>query len=60
MFTLNAERLDDITNTLINGLITDGAHHKQWYLERALQLLAGDDFYKDAETEFEWEEGIPS
>ncbi len=45
----------------ISGLLTDGGHHKQWYLERILldlgvdlvelkRELAGDDY--------EWEPGI--
>lgn len=45
----------------IKGLLTDGAHHKQWYLEEILKAIGYD--LKDIEKELEeddygWEKGI--
>jgi len=39
--------------------MTDGAHHKQWYLERILELLApkNEDIEKTRDK-LGWEEGI--
>lgn len=46
----------------VSGLLTDGAHHKQWCLEEALQAL-GVDLCKLRETlqgmDYDWEDGIP-
>lgn len=33
--------MDDLVNHLINGLYTDGSHHKQWYLEKAIEMATG-------------------
>ena len=52
---------DRIKDLCINGLITDGGHHKQWYLEEILKTL---DFnLKDIRKElnkddYDWDEGI--
>lgn len=51
-----------IKELCINGLLTDGHHHKQWYLEEILKVL---DFnLKDIRKElnkddYDWEDGIP-
>lgn len=50
--------LDRVTALLIEGLITDGGHHKQYYMEEALEELTGEKFYGEAKEEFQWEEGI--
>ena len=50
---------NEIASVLINGLTTDGAHHKQYALDRALMRIFDDAFYEDAKKEFKWEEGIP-
>ena len=55
---LNTERLDKIAAILLLGLTTDGAHHKQWSLEEALRLLAGESFVNGAREEFCFEQGI--
>lgn len=47
----------------IHGLLTDGGHHKQWYLERILEALNVNltqlriDLVKDG---YDWDEGIAS
>jgi len=52
-----------IRELCVEGLNTDGAHHKQWYLEEILKVLGYNP--KDLKTEYEifcdisWEEGIP-
>ena len=36
----NIKKLEeDIRNLCIDALITDGGHHKQWYIERILEKL---------------------
>ena len=58
--------LDDNTaiklyNLAVDGLLTDGGHHKQWYLEQILVTL-GIDLDKLRESlnvgGYDWEEGI--
>lgn len=47
---------------LIDALIQDGAHHKQWYIEQALKTLGYDLDVLKAELiaeDYEWEPGIP-
>ena len=51
---------DEAVKELILGLTTDGAHHKQYYLESALRALVEDEWVDNAKAEFQWEEGIPS
>ena len=36
----------------------DGAHHKQWCLERAFRGLCLDEYVDRAKRHFEWEEGV--
>lgn len=50
--------LDPVTKALLHGLITDGAHHKQWALEQAFRALCMDDYVDQAKAEFQWEDGI--
>ena len=52
--------LDKIVHTLIEGLLTDGGHHKQFYLEEALRLFCCESWVDEANSELEWEDGIPS
>ena len=47
---------------LVDGLIIDGGHHKQWFLEEALKLLGYDlvKLRKEMnERDYDWEDGIP-
>lgn len=57
---------DRILNIAWSGLYTDGAHHKQWHLERILTVMGHDlndlrerycNTGKDDST-YEWEPGI--
>lgn len=41
---------------ILDGLSTDGGHHKQWYLEQILIKLGFD--LKALKKELDWEEGI--
>jgi len=50
--------LDETVKIILEGLITDGAHHKQWYLEQVLQSLVEPEYYETCRKEFEWDEGI--
>ena len=50
-----------IKELCIGGLLTDGGHHKQWYLEEILKTL-GFDLIKLREEliaeDYDWEDGI--
>ncbi len=43
---------------IIDGLHTDGGHHKQWYLELILQLICTNEEYEKIKETEGWEEGI--
>jgi len=49
---------DKVVKALLEGLTTDGAHHKQWALEKAFRALCQDDYVDEARAEFCWDEGI--
>ena len=51
--------LDKAVACLLNGLNTDGGHHKQYEMEEALRLICGDRWTNEAKEEFQWENGIP-
>jgi len=51
---------DEVVKLIIKGLITDGAHHKQYYLEEAFRALCEDEYVDEAKRKFEWQNGIPS
>lgn len=55
-----SKHLDRVVVHLLAGLTTDGAHHKQYYLEQALRTLCTDDYVKQAKDNFGWDDGIPS
>jgi len=57
---LTEDILHEVCEELISGLVYDGAHHKQYYLEQALLLLRGDDGFSALKTEHKWEDGIPA
>lgn len=38
------KRLDKVAVKLLNALEADGAHHKQYFIEQALEELMGSDF----------------
>ena len=50
---------DKIVKLIIEGLMTDGAHHKQWYLEEAFRALCEDKYVNEAKDEFQWKQGTP-
>jgi len=50
--------LDKAVAILLEGLQTDGAHHKQAAMEQALSIICGDDWLAETHAEFQWEEGI--
>lgn len=52
--------LDRIVVELMTGLMTDGAHYKQHYLESALRMLCDDKYVDSAKEELKWDSGIPS
>jgi hypothetical protein len=50
--------MDEVVKLIIEGLITDGAHHKQWYLEQIFKAICEDEYVETTRKEFTWEEGI--
>jgi len=46
-----------VAEYLITGLMADGAHHKQFYLEQAFRALCTDEYVDKAKEEFGWEDG---
>jgi len=48
--------LQKITSHLIEGLTTDGAHHKQYHLEEALRLLVEEEF-EETKKDWGWDDG---
>ena len=59
---------EEIKDLCVDGLMTDGEHHKQWFLEEILKKL-GFDLVKisrdiieeegEDSDEYEWARGIP-
>jgi hypothetical protein len=45
---------DTVRDLIIEGLSTDGGHHKQWYLEQIAKVLG-----IELTTELDYEKGIP-
>lgn len=43
---------------ILDGLMTDGAHHKQWYLEQLLLLSLHPEDFVELKEHHQWEEGI--
>jgi len=49
---------DAVVVELLLGLTTDGSHHKQYYLERALRALCEDEYVDEAKAKFNWPDGV--
>lgn len=54
------DKLTPVTIALLMGLTADGAHHKQYYLEQALEALVAPEWIKKVHEKLQWEKGIPS
>lgn len=49
------------TELAVDGLLTDGGHHKQWYLEEIIKALGMDlDTIREdlRDNDYDWEDGI--
>lgn len=46
------------TDLCVQGLVTDGGHHKQWYLEQLLLRLVGKDEWDELKRIYDWDKGI--
>lgn len=57
---LSQFQFNEIKNALTSGLCYDGGHHKQYYLERALHHLVGEDEFAYMKDMEEWDDGIPA
>jgi len=55
-----SKELDKALVILMEGLMVNGAHYKQYAMEQALAFICGNDWLEKARAEFQWEEGIPS
>lgn len=60
--TMNKESLREaIKDLVLDALFTDGAHHKQWYLEKILETMDYDvkKLKEDlSDRGYEWDDGI--
>ncbi len=54
---MNKETIKDL---IIDGLCTDGSHHKQWYLQQILKALGFDEkkLKEEEYKDYDWEDGI--
>ncbi len=59
-FTLNKSSIQfSLKDLITEALITDGEHHKQWYLEQLLMKLGFDENdMEDIHDEYHWDTGI--
>lgn len=58
--TLSSADLDTAVKEILLGLTTDGAHHKQYALEKALRAICTDEWVDEAQREFQWALGVRS
>jgi hypothetical protein len=56
---MTEQQMTEIADAIVDGLTTDGAHHKQECLERALEALLGKENAKKVRESVGWEPGIP-
>ena len=58
--TTDAQKIRDnvLINNIISALQTDGAQHKQWYLEELLKLLTNDVAFADIKEREQWLPGL--
>lgn len=47
-----------VVDLILEGLRTDGVHHKQWFLEQILLRLEGEKEVEGMRGLYEWESGI--
>jgi len=47
-----------VLQMVIEGLEEDGGHHKQYFLEKILKELVGQEEFNMAKNDLEWESGI--
>ena len=53
---------EEVKELCISGLLTDGAHHKQWFLEQILEKMGYNIIIVRATLKldgYDWESGIP-
>ena len=56
VYVMTEFHIQRITSALIDGLTTNGARHKQYYLEEALRLIARDEF-EETKNSWGWDDG---
>lgn len=54
---LNEQQVMELVSILLDGLVYDGAHHKQKYLEEALKLVTSEGDFEGFKERYDWEEG---
>jgi len=50
--------LEALQEICVEGLCTDGGHHKQWYLEKILKKLMEPSVFEKLRKHLDWEGGI--
>jgi len=52
------QKIASIKEQALKGLLTDGGHHKQWFLEAILGMLTTEKEWLYLKEKEQWEEGI--
>lgn len=56
---MEIEKIEKIKELAIEGLYTDGAHHKQWYLEEILKFTGANiEELRKSDEYGGWDDGI--
>jgi hypothetical protein len=50
--------IENVINLCIEGLRTDGGHHKQWYLEHILLAMIPKEKWDELKRKKDWKKGI--
>ena len=55
---MDIQRIKDLA---LDALLTDGGHHKQWYIEEILKEIGYDldELRDELGEDYSWDEGIP-
>jgi len=49
---------EHVVKLCVDGLTTDGGHHKQWHLEKILLFISGKPAWDELKRKHGWDKGI--
>jgi len=49
---------EHVVKLCVDGLTTDGGHHKQWHLEKILLFISGKPAWDELKRKHDWDKGI--